>query len=181
MNIRKATESDRQQILTIHKQAFGSEKGDEIAKLVDDLLEDETAKPILSLVATEGDIMRGHVLFTKVKIAGARTPINAQILAPLAIQPDSQKKGVGQLLINEGLRHLKQKGVELVFVLGHPTYYPRCGFAPAGIQGFEAPYPIPDEHAGAWMVLELNGNHLGKARGKIQCSKVLNEPQHWRE
>lgn len=68
-----------------------------------------------------------------------------------------------------------------MFVLGHPTYYPRCGFFPAGEQGFDAPYPIPEEHAAAWMVQQLNGNVLGNATGKVQCSNVLNEPQHWRE
>jgi predicted N-acetyltransferase YhbS len=59
--------------------------------------------------------------------------------------------------------------------------YPRCGFAPAGKQGIEAPYPIPEEHAAAWMVQELNGDVLGSINGKVKCSKVLNEPQHWRE
>ena len=53
MKIRTATESDRIDILNIHRQAFGNGKGAEIAQLVDDLLDDETAKPILSLVAVD--------------------------------------------------------------------------------------------------------------------------------
>jgi hypothetical protein len=40
---------------------------------------------------------------------------------------------------------------------------------------------IPEEHAAAWMIQELNGDVIGKASGKVKCSKVLNEPQHWRE
>ena len=41
--------------------------------------------------------------------------------------------------------HMEQKrDVELVFVLGHPEYYPRYGFTPAGEQGFEAPNSIPE-------------------------------------
>jgi predicted N-acetyltransferase YhbS len=50
MQIRKSTESERKKILNIHNQAFGKDKGPVIAKLVDDLLDDETAMPILSLV-----------------------------------------------------------------------------------------------------------------------------------
>ncbi len=181
MKIRKSTESERNEILYIHSQAFGEDKGPEIAKLVNDLLDDETAMPILTLVAVENDKLIGHILFTKAVVTGAENPISAQLLAPLAILLDEQKKGIGEKLINEGIRLLKESGTELVFVLGHLTYYPRCGFIPAGEKGFEAPYPIPEEHAGAWMVQELNGDVLKNNSGKVQCSKVLNEPQHWRE
>lgn len=181
MQIRQSTESERSEILNIHNQAFGKDKGPEIAKLVDDLLNDESATPILSLVAAEKDKLVGHILYTKAVITKTESSISAQILAPLAILPDEQKKGIGEKLINEGLKRLKESGTELVFVLGHPTYYPRCGFIPAGAQGFEAPYHIPEEHAEAWMVQELNGDVLKNNSGKIQCSKILNEPQHWRE
>lgn len=181
MKIRVATESDRNEILNIHKQAFGNEKGPVIAKLVDDLVIDETAKPILSLVAVDDSKLVGHILFTKAIVTQTEASVSAQILAPLAILPVAQKCGIGQDLIKEGLNQLKTSGTELVFVLGHPTYYPRCGFAPAGVHGFEAPYIIPKEHSAAWMVQELNGNVLGRINGKVKCSKVLNEPQHWRE
>ena len=43
MKIRKSTESDRKEILNIHHQSFGKEKGPVIAKLVDDLLNDENS------------------------------------------------------------------------------------------------------------------------------------------
>ncbi len=181
MIIRVSTESDNSEILNVHNQAFGKEKGQVISKLVDDLLVDETAKPILSLVAVNNNKLIGHILYTKVVITQSESPVYAQILAPLAILPDYQKYGTGQKLINEGLKRLKASGTELVFVLGHPSYYPRCGFAPAGKQGFEAPYPIPEEHSAAWMVQVLNGDALGNIKGMVKCSKVLNEPQHWRE
>ena len=181
MEIRKSTESQRKEILNIHKQAFGEEKGVVIVKLVDDLLNDKTAMPILSLVAIENEKIVGHILYTKATITQTELPISAQILAPLAVLPGEQKKGIGENLINEGIKQLKELGTELLFVLGHPTYYPRCGFVAAGAKGYEAPYPIPEEHAAAWMVQALNGDALEKASGKVQCSDILNEPQHWRE
>ena len=181
LEIRKSIESDRKEILNVHNQAFGKEKGPEIAKLVDDLLNDKTAMPILSLVAIENEKIIGHILYTKATITQTELSVSTQILAPLAILPDQQKKGIGEKLINEGIRQLKELGTELVFVLGHPGYYPRCGFFPAGEKGFEAPYPIPEEHAAAWMVQSLNGNALETESGKVQCSDILNDPQHWRE
>ncbi|MCU7834157.1 MAG: N-acetyltransferase [gamma proteobacterium symbiont of Taylorina sp.] len=181
MQIRKSTESECKEILNIHNQAFGEKKGQVISKLVEDLLNDKSAMPILSLVALENERIIGHILYTKVTITQTELAISAQILAPLAILPEEQKKGIGEKLINEGIRQLKELGTELVFVLGHPSYYPRCGFFPAGEKGFEAPYPIPEEHAAAWMVQSLNGDALETANGKVQCSNILNEPQHWRE
>lgn len=181
MKIRKSTESELGEILNIHTQAFGKDEGPIISQLVKDLLVDKTAMPTLSLVAVHSDKLIGHILFTKVEVTGAESPIIAQILAPLAILPEEQNKGTGEKLINEGLRLLKESGTELVFVLGHPTYYPRCGFIPAGKQGYEAPYPIPEENAEAWMVQGLIGDVLINNSGKVQCSVVLDEPHHWRE
>ena len=53
MDIRRSTEDDRTAISHIHQTAF-AEQGREIADLVNGLLDDETAKPLLSLVAETG-------------------------------------------------------------------------------------------------------------------------------
>lgn len=161
--------------------AFGEEKGPEIAELVNDLFKDHTAIPFLSLVALENGGLVGHILFTKAELMGTDRALSIQLLAPLAVLPHAQSKGVGSRLIKEALNQLKDDGVALVFVLGHPDYYPRCGFTPAGLLGYEAPYPIPEEHAGAWMVQALEEGIVGEVKGKVQCCQALNQPQHWRE
>ncbi|THB75191.1 MAG: N-acetyltransferase [Desulfobacteraceae bacterium] len=181
MEIRKSHDSEHLEIEKIHINAFGPDKGPEIAELVIGLFHDPTANPLLSLVAQENGNFIGHILFTKVKIIPEAEPVSASILAPLAVLKEYQDKGIGARLIKEGLNLLKQSGVDLVFVLGHPGYYPRTGFTPAGVHGFEAPYPIPEEHAGAWMVQELSSGVIGRVKGTVACADVLNQPQHWRE
>lgn len=178
--IRKATESDLNDVLDIEIQAFDTE-GHIIAGLVRELLIDPTAMPVLSLIAVKDDHAIGHILFTKVRITNSKEPVSAAILAPLAVLPDAQRQGAGGRLIEEGLRLLSDSGVELVFVLGHPDYYPRFGFTPAGVLGFEAPYPIPEEHASAWMVQELRPGVIGRISGKVLCADALNKPEHWGE
>lgn len=168
-------------IMNVHKQAFGKEKGEVISRLVGDLLKDESAKPIYSFASVENGKMVGHILFSRVTIRGASEGFTAQILAPLAVLPDYQNRGIGSLLMREGLVELREAGEHLVFVLGHPDYYPRCGFTPAGRLGFEAPYSIPEEHSGAWMVQELSSGIIGNERGKVQCADSLSRPEHWRE
>ena len=180
MQIRPTKESDLHDVLLVEKAAFGTEEGQEIADLVNDLLGDPSAMPILSLIAIKDNQVIGHILFTKA-IIDSNHSISAVILAPLAVIPAAQSQGVGGQLINEGLKCLSESGVDLVFVLGHPEYYPRHGFKPASILGFNAPYPIQQEHADAWMVKELRSGIIGSVSGKVQCSDVLNQPEHWRE
>ena len=178
MQIRKANDNDLNDVLFVEKTAFGYEKE---ANLVQDLLSDPSAQPLFSFLAYENDRAIGHVLFTSARLEGAQSDTAISLLAPLAVLPDFQKRGVGGKLIAHGLQHLKRAGVELVFVLGHPGYYPRHGFQPAGVLGFEAPYPIPEEHANAWMVQKLQPGAIDRVSGVVRCATMLDRPEHWRE
>jgi putative acetyltransferase len=59
MEIREASASDINDVLFIEREAFGHDKE---AGLVNDLLNDSTAKPILSLLAFKNDQPVGHIL-----------------------------------------------------------------------------------------------------------------------
>lgn len=177
LTIKEATPNDLESIIDIETKAFQSE---EEAQLVIDLQNDPTAQPMLSLLAWDGKKAIGHILFTK---AGLKTQpeIKAYLLAPMAVLPNYQKKGIGQKLIYAGFEILEQQGVDLVFVLGHPTFYPKVGFLNnAGFLGFEAPYPIPDQHANAWMVKYLVEN-LMFMKDQVICAKTFDKPELWVE
>jgi predicted N-acetyltransferase YhbS len=136
---------------------------------------------LLSLVAETDGKLVGHILFTVARLQPGNQEVSVRILAPLAVSTDFQCEGIGGVLIKEGLKELAESGVDLVFVLGHPGYYPKFGFQTAGLLGLQAPYPIPSQHADAWMVQELNTGVIGSIDGRVQCSKILNQPQHWHE
>lgn len=162
--------------LAVERAAFG---GDEEAELVRDLLGDPSAEPSLSLVAYDGDAAVGHILFTSARVEGTPNGVKASILAPLAVVPAAQSQGVGGALIEEGVARLARDGVDLVFVLGHPSYYPRHGFVPAIPHGLVAPYPIEPE--AAWMVRELTLGVLGTTVGTVVCAETMMRPELWRE
>lgn len=176
MVIREATASDLDDVLSVERAAFGH---DTEADLVRELLDDLSAQPVLSLLAFDDDRAVGHILFTAGRLTETQDTASIAFLAPLAVVPDSQKQGVGGRLIEEGLQHLSKSGVDLVFVAGHPAYYPRHGFEPAGRLGFETPHPIRDEHADAWMVHALRPGLIGSVRGKCVCADALNKPEYW--
>ena len=178
MIIREATNTDLNDVLLIEKEAFGYDKE---ANLVKDLLTDPSAAPLYSLLAFDNDRAVGHILFTSARLENENNGTCISLLAPLAVIPGFQKRGIGGTLIERGLQLLTEAGGDLVFVLGHPGYYPRYGFTPAGVQGFEAPYPIPEKHADAWMVQELRPGVIGSVSGKVGCADMLHKPEHWRE
>ncbi|WP_204103264.1 MULTISPECIES: N-acetyltransferase [Spirulina sp. CCY15215] len=176
MEIREALDTDLDDVLLVERLAFG---GEAEAELVKNLMRDRSAKPLLSLLALQNEQPVGHILFTKAHLT-TDANIAIAILAPLAVVPDAQKQGIGGKLVQRGLELLSQAGFDLIFVLGHPEYYPRYGFKPAGNLGFEATYPILEKNADAWMVQELRPGAIASFSGKVICCDGLNKPEYWR-
>lgn len=181
LRIRKAVDADFPAISDLALSAFGSTEGPEIVHLIAALSADPTAQPVLSLVALLDDRVVGHVLFSRATLAPSGRDVSAALLAPLAVHPDVQSRGIGSQLVTEGLRLLEDAGTELVFVLGHPGYYPRFGFCEAGIRGFEAPHPILEKNAAAWMVRELRAGAIERGPGRVGCADAIADPKYWQE
>jgi len=99
----------------------------------------------ISLVAEHESEVAGHILFTPVEIGAAAGVVRGYGLAPLAVRPDRQRRGIGSRLVHAGLARVREAGAPFVIVIGHPDYYPRFGFAPASRHGVRCQWPdIPD-------------------------------------
>jgi putative acetyltransferase len=126
----------------------------------------------LSLVAIEDEELVGHILFTPVVIETAEGAIRGYGLAPMAVLPEFQRKGIGSALVREGLRRLRSSDCPFVIVLGHPEYYPRFGFVPASKHGVRCQWEgVPDE---AFLILVLRGGvEEGVARYRREFDEAL--------
>ena len=121
-----------------------------------------------SLVAVadgDGGRIVGHILFTEMELVPEHDGLVLG-LAPLAVAPEWQDRGVGAALVEAGLERCRDLGARLVIVLGEPGYYPRFGFEPASRLGLRSTYDVPDE---AFMALPLDPDaewdpHLAKYR-----------------
>jgi len=174
--VREEKQDDIEIIRAINLKAFGQSLEGEIV----DKLRDK-CNPFVSLVAESGNDVVGHILFTPVFIKVLGKSVEGMGLAPMAVLPEFQKKGVGAALVKEGLERVKQTQCSFVIVLGHPEYYPLSGFKPVGKIGFEAPYPIPEKDSDAWMIQTLKSDVIGTYSGKIICANKLNKPKYWQE
>ena len=147
VEIRPEKPTDYAEVYQVNAQAFGRHNE---AELVDNLR--PVVQPYISLVAEiEGRIV-GHIFFSPVSIESQAGPQTAMGLGPIAVLPAYQNQGIGTELVQAGLEACRQQGHKLVVVLGHPGFYPRFGFIPAGSLGLRFHEPVPEE---AFMLLEL--------------------------
>jgi putative acetyltransferase len=179
LRIRSAARSDLTAIIEVHRAAFGS---DVEPQLVADLLVAPDARPVVSVVADDGGIVIAHVLLTSGHAPGI-PDVRVQLLAPLAVHPSHQRQGIGTRVTHAALDAARADGVDCVCVLGHPTYYPRFGFAPLLPGG---PLPLVDvapEHADAWMSLFLGVDRLRTASTlegvRLTWADPLRAPELW--
>jgi len=176
MQFREAKPEDDENVLQVHRLAFSR---DDEAALVRNLMQDDSARPRLSVIAEQQSQIVGHVLFTALRLVGTKSAVELSILAPLAVLPEHQKAGIGRRLIEYGCETLKRRGTGLVFVLGDPNYYTHFGFEPAIPHGLLAPYTITP--ADAWMVRPLKQDLLGVLRGTVVCAQSLQPERYWKE
>ncbi len=158
--IRREIPEDIDYIRYVNEQAFGQK---EEAEIVDKLR--NRSAVTLSLVAVQGDQIVGHILFSPVTIESERASFEAIALAPMAVLPTYQRKGIGSQLVRAGLEECRRLGHEIVVVLGHAECYPRFGFVLAKPKGIDCEFEAPEE---AWMILELLEGALAGRRGTVK-------------
>jgi len=157
LTIRPEESQDQEPVQHLNLAAF--ENGPE-ATLVDVLR--ASCKEYLAFVAEEDGVVVGHILFTPVTVDGSNSV--GMGLAPMAVLPSHQRKGVGSRLVRHGVGHLRQSGYPFVIVLGHPEFYPRFGFEPASRYRLVSQWEgVPDE---AFMVVVLDPDALPKRAGR---------------
>jgi putative acetyltransferase len=156
--IRPETTADHPAVREVNRLAFG---GEDEARLVDALRDGGYART--SLVAEMDGHVVGHVLFSDLPIISPGGLVEALSLAPLAVAPSHQRRGIGSVLVREGLRACRDAGYKIVVVLGHPEFYPRFGFSAVLAERLKSPFSGP-----AFMTVELVPGALGGVTGEVR-------------
>lgn len=157
--VRLEQPEDQPGISALHEAAFARQFE---ARLVERLR--QKARPYLGLVAEHRDGLLGHLLMTPVR-CDALPEARLLGLAPMAVAPSEQGKGIGSQLLRGGLSAARDTGARAVVVLGEPAFYERFGFADAEPYDLHCAWEVP---AGAFMVQALNAPGLEGLQGLIR-------------
>ena len=167
MNIRAREPRDDEAIAKVIASAFGTDRE---ARLVAALRRGGDC--VCELVALDpGGTVAGHILFSRLNVRAGSQSLRAVALAPLAVRPDLQRRGVGDTLTRAGLERCCDRGQDIAAVLGHPKYYSRFGFSALLAKVLEAPYA-----GDAFMALELRVGALGGRSWKVAYPPAFSDP-----
>jgi predicted N-acetyltransferase YhbS len=161
---------DDLQISSVLTQAFGSTVE---AQLVQKLSQSDHFIPELELVAVVQKEIVGYLLLTKVRVILNQGDFRSSLaLAPMAVLPAYQQKGIGSALVRTALAKAITLRYSSIIVLGHTQYYTRFGFKPASLWQIRSPFPAPEE---AFMAMELTDGSLKDAAGVVEYASPFYE------
>jgi len=161
--IREETPDDVESIRQVNRAAFGAEAE---AHLVDRLRSEGLV--ITSLVAVEDGRIVGHILFSELPVETKDGLLRVAALAPMAVLPEFQLRGIGSALVGHGLAACRERGQVGVLVVGHPAYYPRFGFSAAAAKKLLSPFS-----GDAWMALEFVPGALAGVAGTVRYPEAF--------
>ena len=118
---------------------------------------------LVELVALKDGAVVGHILFTRLDLQGESDTLPGAALAPMAVAPDHQGRGVGAALIGAGVEACRDLTVAAVVVLGDPAYYARHGFSAAAARRLHDPFAAGE----AFMAMELDRGALNQPRQPV--------------
>jgi putative acetyltransferase len=167
--MRPEAATDFQGIKEVNDLAFGQPNE---SLLVEKLRSHPDFIKELSIVADLDGSIIGHILFFPIEINQNLNTYQSLALAPMAVTPDYQNKGIGGQLIRTGLEIAKERGFKSVIVLGHKDYYPRFGFAPAAKWRIIAPFDVPEE---VFMAIALVPDGLKNISGRVKYPKEFED------
>lgn len=148
VTIREERPEEIETVRAVNDHAFGQPQE---SRVVDALR--ANGGVLLSLVAVLNGRVVGHILYSPVTLSSDGGVVVGAGLGPMAVLPAFQRQGIGGKLIERGNEMLRARGCPFVAVLGHPEYYPRFGFRPAGGYGIRCEWEVPDD---VFMVLVMD-------------------------
>jgi len=166
------------QIIELFTDVFtdseGAAEGALISRLVLELINNTQDEDIYGFVASDNEQVIGSIFFTRLTFT---TPIQAFIMAPVAVDTSQQGKGIGQGLINYGIERLRADGVKLVCTYGDPDFYSKTGFRPISEDIIQAPRELSQPEG--WLCQSLDGGEIAPVSERPRCVSALDKAEYW--
>ncbi len=179
MVVSQDIEGQEQGIIDLFTETFtaseGAKEGALIGNLAKNLIYHTPETDIHIFTASEAGELLGAIMFSRITYNEEGRTIF--VLAPVAVVPTHQGRGIGQKLLRHGLDTLRDGGVDMVLTYGDPTYYSKVGFEPITEEFAQAPFKLKYPHG--WLGKSLTNDLMMPLKGPSKCVKALNRPEFW--
>lgn len=171
--------TDSKTLPTLFNQTFtaseGESEGQLIGKLVTQLQQTTRPGDLQTFIAQEHEQVTGAVLLTRLWYEN--TDLIIWMLAPVAVHPAFQGRGMGQALIEFAKSQLKNQGVAAMVTYGDIGFYSKVGFTP--VPETHLPPPMPLSYPEGWLALSLNDQPIPVIQGRCKCVSAFQNEAYW--
>jgi len=178
VNYQTLDKSKQKEVADLFTSVFTSSEGEKegvlIGNLSSDLASSIDNEKIICFGVHENESLIGAIFFTRLKF---NRPIQIYMLAPVAVSTENQGKGIGQALINHGLKELKKRYVSVAVTYGDPSYYSKVGFQALSENSIQAPLKLSMPFG--WLGQSLTGDPIPTIHERPVCVEEFNDPVYW--
>jgi putative acetyltransferase len=178
MDFKSIDKSAQREVTELFSSTFSASEGESEGQLIRTLVLNLSSnidnQEIICFGAYVNEIIIGSIFFTRLKI---EEPICIYMLAPVAVSDKHQGKGVGQALINYGLKELKNRNVDVAITYGDPSFYSKVGFDSLSEDTIQAPFKLSMPLG--WLGQSLTEKQIPVIEGHPACVKEFNDPVYW--
>ena len=178
MNFKILDKNNKQEVVALFTETFSSSEGEEEGKILGNLTSKLSTninnKEIICIGAYKNESIIGAIFFTRLSF---HQSISVYMLAPVAVSPEHQGVGIGQALINYGLKEMKSRSVSVVITYGDPSFYSKVGFQSLSEQVIQAPLELSMPEG--WLGQSLKGKLIPKINERPLCVEEFNDPALW--
>lgn len=156
-------------------QSEGESEGILIGQLVHKFLSHTQPKDFRAFFLQSNHDLIAGAFFTRIRFE--KDPLKVFLMAPVAVHPEYQGKGLGQKLIRQAHDALKQEGVMLCLSYGDIRFYSKVGYQVISEEQITAPLPL--SYPEGWIACALNGTRIPTIAGKSFCVEEINDQCYW--
>lgn len=131
-------------------------------------------KDIIAIESKIDDKIIAFIFLTKLNY---NQNYSVYLLAPVAVDPNFQNKGLGKKIIKYAIKHLKTKKIDLLMTYGDPRYYSKIGFKKTTVSIVPAPFKLSQPIG--WLMNKISSKKLPKLAKKPECVLPFRNKKLW--
>jgi putative acetyltransferase len=178
MNFKILDKDSKDEVANLFTSVFSSSEGEQEGRLIGQLASELASRidnhEIVCIGAYEDRAMIGAIFFSRLRFD---EPIEAYMLAPVAVSTTHQGLGNGQALIKFGLQELKSRSATVAVTYGDPAFYSKVGFQALSEGVIQAPLPLSMPEG--WLGQSLSEEPIPILSSRPACVQEFDNPDYW--